>query len=169
MQAKLESGRQPVDQWATREELDALRKELAGSNVGGLASEQEAQQFEDQVAEAMDSIRQKQAQDWVEKEAQKKAERLDQRVSEMANWLELDASQQSQIRTVLAAKDQRSQELITMWKNGTDMQLLGDIKKANEETWRNEVRQVLKSDQLEKFEKMPAKKKNVGGVIKKRD
>jgi hypothetical protein len=170
-QARLESGRQPVGEWATREELDALRKELAsaGSNGGGLASTLETEQFEDQVAVAMDSIREKKAQDWVEKEAKKKAERLDQRVDEMAQWLELDASQQSQIRTVLAAKDQRGQELIAMWKNGTDKQLLGDIKKANEETWRNEVHQVLKPDQMEKFEKGPAKKWNVGGSMKKRD
>ncbi len=150
--ATTDSGRREVGEWATKDELAALRKELGGSgSVPGAAMADP--QFEDQVAVALDSIREKERQDWVEKEQAKKAARLDERVDGMREWLSLDDSQASQIRTLIAAKDQRSEDLIKMWKDGADKDMLGQIKKADEETWRNDVRQVLNADQLAKFEK----------------
>lgn len=145
-------GRQPVGDWATREELDALRDELARTGKASSAGDGSQQVFEDRVSVALDSIREKEAQDWVTKEAEKKSKLLEQRVGEMTEWLELAASQANQIRTVLANKDARNSELIAMWRNGTDKELLGQIKSKNEELWRNEVRQVLDAEQAKKFD-----------------
>lgn len=145
------TGRKPVEEWATRDELESLRAELARSGMASAGADSEPQVFEEKVAVALGAIREKEAQDWVEKEANRKAERLEQRLGGMTNWLDLAPAQQDQVRTMLQAKDQRSQELIAMWKNGTDKDKLGEIKRHNEELWRNEVRQVLTADQIQKF------------------
>jgi hypothetical protein len=157
------SGRSPIGDWVTQDELSALKTELAKGENGLPMASGNGEEFETRVATALDSIREKEVMAKVEKGAVKKAERLESRVGEMTKWLNLNASQSNQIRTVLASKDQRDQELISMWKNGSDKDLLGQIKKSNEEVWKNEVQQVLTPEQLKKFNNYGRKGPGGGG------
>ncbi|NQU47282.1 MAG: hypothetical protein HQ519_01440 [Planctomycetes bacterium] len=158
-----DSGRSPTEGWVTQDDLDALKAELAKSETSLPTGSQSGEEFETRVATAMDSIREKEVMAKVEKGVVKKAERLESRVGEMSKWLNLDASQTNQIRTVLASKDHREQELISLWKNGSDKDLLGQIKKSNEEVWKNEVKQVLTAEQLNKFNNFGRKGPGGGG------
>ena len=96
--------RDPVEGFATQEELEALREEVRewmarSQTVATKTSELAATpEFEEQVADALQSVRKQEAISYYRKSQERKAAELDKRVTRLTDWLELDGYQSDERR-----------------------------------------------------------------------
>jgi hypothetical protein len=146
-------GRVPVGDWVTREELDAVLAQIQppGATRNGL--KQPAPEFKTQVAQALTAIRKDEVQ-----QAQKKvAGNLDERIARLTERLGLSVYQASEMRTVLATRDERERAVIQMWQDGADNEVLGDAKRSNAQEFQTVLQRVLTPQQLQTFRENPGR------------
>jgi len=142
--------RTPAGDFATRDELDALREELSAgaAGAGGLAPAE----LEGQVAEAMETLRLEEAFIEAVAEQEDRAASLDGRVELWAEWLTLDELQSSQLKELMARRDQASKDALDAWANGLDFAAVQELGRIADEQFRVALTAQLDPDQLKRYE-----------------
>jgi hypothetical protein len=133
----------------TAADLEALEARLVRSfeQARPLVAASSEPEFRDRVAVAIDAL-QKQR---VEEKVYARHEQLDQRIAGWTEALGLDGYQQEQVRTILATRDQREQELMRLWREGAEDEALGDAKSRMQQEFDGELERVLSADQLTRY------------------
>lgn len=139
----------------SREEFEALRAELEealavkeGLHATPLA---DPEAFEEQVADSLARIRKEEAVKSVREKQDQRADRLDQDVAKVEDWLGLSAPQSDSLRTALLTQYEREAEIRRLWEEGTPDEVLGEQKQADREAFYADLGGFLDPDQLETF------------------
>jgi len=148
--------REPVAGFVPLAEFEAFRDEvLAALPKRGAAAEVVAGSapdvFEDRVANALIEIRQKEQFDAVRDYHEKRNARFDEDVENLANWLEMNADQVSEMRRALLLQYDREAEQARRWEAGEDPQVLGELKRTDGEAFDRDLRTFLSDEQAETF------------------
>lgn len=143
--------RAPVGDFATRAELDELRKELA--RLQGLAGGvgKATQGFEDQVKSALEQVRQEERVDGVRKYQDARRERLDKDILGLRDALTLDSRQEEDLRAALLAQYDREDALTQLWEDGVEPELLGQQKEDDLAAFQADLESALTTEQVEGF------------------
>lgn len=139
-----EPHRSPAGDWATRQELEELKKL---EDKGAIERTPSADEFKLRVAEAMSALEKDKVQDRLEKAAA----RLDERVAWLTDKLQLNGYQASEMRSILGTFDAQSAVLVQMWQDGVADEILGETKRSNEEEFEAGIQRVLSPEQVEAY------------------
>jgi len=132
---------------------DEVREWMSGGS-GAARSQPEgvvAPELKNQVADALQTLRKEEQVAKVKKTLDKEAANIEQRVTKMSEWLELDTYQQDDVRVILADKERRDRELVQMWEDGVDDEVLGETKRTNGQELFASLQRVLTPQQYETF------------------
>ena len=139
--------RSPLGGAVSKAEFSSLEQEVRGTQSPPVDSEV----FEERVASALSEIRENEQIEKAREGQEKWSAQLEERVSRVSDWLEMDGYQVEQYRVALQSKDRRSQELIQMWQDGAARADLGEIKASNASQHIDEVAVFLNAEQLETY------------------
>jgi hypothetical protein len=133
---------------------DEVRAWMAGTAGSGEDRPQVpiAPELKSQVAAALQDIRKEEQVAKVRKNLDREAADIDQRVAKVSEWLELDTYQEDQVRVILADKARRDRELVQMWEDGVDDEVLGEAKRTNARELLASFQRILTPGQYETFE-----------------
>jgi len=135
-----------------RSELAALREELASPDMLPARPIEASPAFKDQVASTLTQLRKQERVDKVRSQLDRRLEHLEETMPKINEWLGLSAHQSNEMRSALLARYDRESELVRRWEAGEDPELLGEVKVADREAHRNDVRAFLTPDQLATYE-----------------
>jgi hypothetical protein len=110
-----------------------------------------APELKSQVATVLQDIRKEEQVAKVRKNLDREAADIDQRVAKVSEWLELDTYQEDQVRVILADKQRRDRELVQMWEDGVDDEVMGEAKRTNAEELLASFQRILTPGQYETF------------------
>jgi hypothetical protein len=155
--------RAPVGDFATRAELDELRKELA--RLQGLESGVGVpeQGFEDQVKSALKQVRQEERVDGVRRYQDARRERLDKDMLGLRDALSLDSRQEEDLRAALLAQYDREDALTRLWEEGVEAEVLGEQKAEALSAFQADLESALTEEQVQSFWSTVAKGSGGGG------
>ena len=143
--------RRPVGEFASRDEVEELRRTLAQLTVKPPAPSSTSPHFKEQVAETLSTIRHEEAVARVKEQQDARAARLEHDVAQLSEKLALSPYQSGEMRTALSAQYEREDELVRRWEEGEDPQALGLTKRTDRETFRQDVERFLSAEQAESF------------------
>jgi len=150
--AKLEvPGRRPVGEFASLEEFEELQETVKGwlaQNPGAL---EEPRIMEEQIASALTEIRKKEAVTAIRAYQEKRTSRLEEDLTKIGDWLELDARQIDSMRSILADQYERETEQRRLWEEDADEEVLAEMKASDGERFRAELEDALSPDQFSTF------------------
>ena len=107
--------------------------------------------MEEKIAVYLDKARMEEK---VERAAGYRAKReanLERDVEKMTSWLDLTQNQADSLRSTLILQSEREAELLRLWEEGTDDQVLGEMKAADGQAFQDELSGFLSTDQLETY------------------
>ena len=135
-------------------ELDAFKEEVQAEletlSTSSIAST-EGQVLEEKIAVYLDKARMEEK---VERAAGYRAKReanLEGDVDKMTTWLDLTQNQADSLRSTLILQSEREAELLRLWEEGADDQVLGEMKAADGQAFQDELSGFLSTDQLETY------------------
>jgi len=150
------SRREPVAGFVPLAEFEAFRDEVLAALPKNGAVEEVVESstpdaFEEKVASALIEIRQKEQFDAVRDYHEKRNARLEEDVENLANWLEMNADQVSEMRRALLVQYDREAEQARLWEAGEDPEVLGELKRTDGEAFDRDLRTFLSDGQVETF------------------
>ena len=150
------SRREPVAGFVPLAEFEAFRDEVLAALPKNGAVEEVVESstpdaFEEKVASALIEIRQKEQFDAVRDYHEKRNARLEEDVENLANWLEMNADQVSEMRRALLVQYDREAEQARLWEAGENPEVLGELKRTDGEAFDRDLRTFLSDGQVETF------------------
>ena len=141
----------PLEGLVAQEEFDAFRTRVEATlaRLGPLP--QEPGEFQEQVAEALSTIRKQERVAQVRSSMEQRLAELDEMMPRLEQRLGLSAYQSNRMRSALLARYERDDELVRMWEDGADNQVLGERKASNHQAFREELSGFLSPQQQEGF------------------
>ena len=147
---------EPVAGFVPLAEFEAFRDEVLAALPKNGAVEEVVESstpdaFEEKVASALIEIRQKEQFDAVRDYHEKRNARLEEDVENLANWLEMNADQVSEMRRALLVQYDREAEQARLWEAGENPEVLGELKRTDGEAFDRDLRTFLSDGQVETF------------------
>jgi len=142
-----QEARTPLKGFVSKDDLEHLERsleDLLSSN--GLSKESD---IKTHVADSLNQIRheEKVAKAW--KNHENWSGRIDERVTWVSNWLELDDYQDGELRTAILNKDERNEDVIRILADGGHDEAIAIAKQGNEAQFVEDLEQFLSETQLE--------------------
>jgi hypothetical protein len=141
--------REPVLDAVSAADFVALQQEVRALLHPERAATSPAPELKTQVAAALKDVQKEQAVARVRTATEQRSAKLEERLATWTESLQLDPGQAANLRTVLATKDARDRELITLWQNGADDRVLGETKQAYGQEFETAVASILTPTQRE--------------------
>jgi len=144
----------PIDGFATHAELEALRAEVAAlqdirAQDVGAAPLAETPAFKEQVADTLSEIRKDEQLEKVKSWQEQRTEKLEASLPQYQEWLDLTAWQTNELRDALEARYEREEELVRLWEEGADDEVLGAAKTGSRTSFLSDLEVFLTPEQYE--------------------
>jgi|GEM_PF-2335126 len=135
--------------YLSRAEFEAWRETLEQTPVTARSTPLgEPEDVKAQLVEALEAVRKEERVAAVRENQEKWLGRLDVTMPKLEERLGLDRDQSLRLRSALLAKFDRDQELIRMWEEGVDYEVLGERKAADADLLRADLTSFLSEDQV---------------------
>lgn len=110
--------------------------------------------LQDQVAQALERIRERERFEREQAQEQERVEQLDRQLEKLQAALGLGHDQVNEMRTLYENQRQAKIDLQRMWEDGFDRELVAQSKNDSAARYRAELERILTPEQLESFELM---------------
>lgn len=140
-----------LEGFATLEDLEALRAELAEGQPAPAAGPVEPDQFKQQIAGTLAEIRKEEAFEKVRKFQDQRSERLEADVLRIEKWLDLTPAQASSMAAALLVQYEREAEVRRLWEGGAPDELLAERKRTAGLEFAADVSEFLDPEQSQTF------------------
>lgn len=137
--------------FVSQEEFDAFREQMRAALAGPAPLMSEPGALRDEIATALSDIRHEEAVQKVRDYQERRADRLEEDLVKLEEWLELSPYQAGAMRGILVAQYDREDEQRRLWEEGGADEILAERKRADGEEFYGELAEVLSEEQLNTF------------------
>lgn len=140
-----------LDGLVPQEEFDAFKDSVEQALAGLGGASPPAGGLKEQVAEALGTIRKEERVQSVKASQERRVAGLDETMPKLEERLGLSPYQSGRLRSALLAQYEREAELIRLWEQSVDDELLGQRKTDDLRTFSDELAGFLSEEQLDAF------------------
>ena len=133
------------------EEFDALKEEIQAELETLSLSSTGEQALEEKIAVVLDQARNEEKAEKANSKRAKGEDRLERNVEKMTTWLGLTNNQADSLRSTMMLQKDREEEILRLWEEGADADVLGEMKAADGQAFQDELAGILSAEQLETY------------------
>lgn len=149
--------RVPVEGGVSKADFEEFKDEVLARLKTTSAGVAEPEQMKAQVADAVREFRKEEQFESVRQAQVKRADTLEDRLARLSSHLGLDNVQVNQMRVAFTEQFDRDQQVIRLWQEGTEPELLGETKQANAIEHRTALEAILTPTQLDTYRRSGGK------------
>lgn len=146
--------REPVGEVLTRAEVEEMLADLTGgsSKLAPVKAVTEHADFEEKVAEVLENRQRAEADAKLQQYQESRAAKLDTRIADLTTKLDLNSRQSEDLRVAFEQRQARETEMYQQWRDGAADEVVGELKRTNQEVFRTSLQGILTPTQLETFD-----------------
>ena len=149
--------RTPVDPGVSAEEFEEFKKNVLVSLAQRGDPDAGPHEMKSWVADALEAVREEEAVERRQRNEELTARKQEGRLMALRDKLGLSDYQVDEVRTAFVAQEERNQELVRVWREGTtDDATLGETKRANADAHQADLERVLSPEQLATYRELRA-------------